>query len=106
MKKKTLKVRLRSSGTHPTYHSYHASHMYNCRGGIREARLITTTPRSIHSYQAATILDLKRGCRGIKIAKMANDHRSVIMANGMIVVKIYLTLILQVFSSDESARHL
>ena len=81
MKKKTLKVRLRSTGTQPTYHSYHASQMYNCRGGIREARLITTTPRSIHSYQAATILDLKRGCTGIKIAQMANDHFCVPMCS-------------------------
>ena len=59
-------------------------------------------------YHAAAILDLKRGCTGIKIAKMANDHctvRTSVKMTNAIAVKIYHTLIFQVLSRNESTHH-
>ena len=63
----------------------------------------------ILSYQAAAILDLKRGWTGIRIAKKANDHCCATFCNNdkrYDSVKIYLTSVFPGISRNESARHL
>ena len=63
----------------------------------------------ILSYQAAAILDLKRGWTGIQIAKKANDHCCATLCNNdkrYDSVKIYLTSVFPGISRNENARHL